>query len=507
MNHRGFSRTNGGNSSTNAQAESNFRNFNRMNSDAASRFRSSQAMPPSAGDTANHQSFNQFRRFSSNNNSNGQSASDSAVPSPSSDGQQLGNGFGGRYSANRATTARFDSDRFRSFANQQGNQSGSSDAAGSSNANRFQQSDGSFNRGKLSNLSENNSPGENSGNNARRWNRTGGNNGNATGRELANQSFGKQFGRSGDGQPGGGEKFSRSKWSKDGGHVNATTERWFGKSGFGDHRGRGGRHDDDHEFANSVRSNWNKNWNKHWDNDGHHDKHGHHRGHNHFPFALSWWAGYNYSPYFLYSRGDYWRRDPYFWWNRCSAPLLTNWVSFGWNHPCYWDYGYDEYVYYRNNYVYVDGQPYGTALDYYAQVRGLARSVPALTREQWAGIDWLPLGVFAVTRPGAATSNELVQLAVSKDGFLSGTLYNQTTGTARPLAGMVDQATQRAAWALADAPQDPLVVETSLYNLSEPECTALAHLGPVSTEVWSLVRLEQPASPAAPPAAPLPAPR
>jgi hypothetical protein len=73
---------------------------------------------------------------------------------------------------------------------------------------------------------------------------------------------------------------------------------------------------------------------------------------------------------------------------------------------------------------------------------------------------------------------------------------------------MVDQATQRAAWALADAPGDALVVETSLYNLTEPECTALAHLGPVTTEVWRLVRLEQPAEPGLPAGQPaLPAPR
>jgi hypothetical protein len=53
-----------------------------------------------------------------------------------------------------------------------------------------------------------------------------------------------------------------------------------------------------------------------------------------------------------------------------------------------------------------------------------------------------------------------------------------------------------------------LVVETSLYNLTEPECTALAHLGPVTTEVWRLVRLEQPAEPGLPAGQPaLPAPR
>jgi hypothetical protein len=129
--------------------------------------------------------------------------------------------------------------------------------------------------------------------------------------------------------------------------------------------------------------------------------------------------------------------------------------------------------------------------------------MPSLTPEELAAIDWLPLGVFSVSRPGEAAANELLQLAVSKDGMLSGTLFDQQTGTARPIQGMVDSATQRAAWCFADAPNDPLVVETSLFNLTEPECTALAHLGPVTNEYWQLVRLEQPAGQAGgqPPAA------
>jgi hypothetical protein len=65
---------------------------------------------------------------------------------------------------------------------------------------------------------------------------------------------------------------------------------------------------------------------------------------------------------------------------------------------------------------------------------------------------------------------------------------------------MVEQATQKAAWTFADSPTDALVVETSLYNLTAPECTALAHLDAVNTEVWQLVRLQQPAAPAGGPA-------
>ena len=284
--------------------------------------------------------------------------------------------------------------------------------------------------------------------------------------------------------------------------------RWFSNSGFGDHRGRSEGHDGVHDqkFADNVRRNWQKSWsNDHGDHDDDHGHQGQGHGrwdddHHHVPFCSDWWSGHNHSVFFLSWHNRNWRNEPFFWWHTCSAPILSTWIDFGWNYPCYWDYGPGEYVTYYNNTVYVDGQRYGTSLEYYAQVRGLARSVPALTPDQLAAIDWLPLGVFSVSRPGAAAANELLQLAVSKDGMLSGTLFDQQTGTARPVQGMVDQATQRAAWCFADAPNDGLVVETSLFNLTEQECTALAHLGPVTTEYWQLVRLEQPAGQAGAPA-------
>jgi hypothetical protein len=297
---------------------------------------------------------------------------------------------------------------------------------------------------------------------------------------------------------GQGDK-GAGKWSKkDGGDWNSKTARWYGNSGYGDHRGQGDGHGGnfDHKWADNVRHDWNNNWsNKH----GHHDSDWYRgRGWRDVPFAYGWWGSNRNWGYHNYWGG--WRNDPWYWWGGCSAPVLTTWIDFGWNYPCYWDYGYgqDAHVTYYNNAVYVGGQRYATELDYYAQARNLARSVPTLTQDQLAGIEWLPLGVFAVTRQGSNQATELVQLAVSKDGILSGTLLNQQTGQARPLQGMVEQATQKAAWTFADSPTDALVVETSLYNLTAPECTALAHLDAVNTEVWQLVRLEQPQQPQQP---------
>ncbi len=297
----------------------------------------------------------------------------------------------------------------------------------------------------------------------------------------------------------------RGEWSKnDGDRSNPKTERWYGRSGYGDHRGRGDHYDGDRgNWGNHVRNDWNRNY---WNKGGHGYDWYRNRGWRDLPFAYAWWGGQRNLGYHWYWGNRGWRSDPWYWWGYTSAPVLTSWIDFGWNYPCYWDYGPDEYITYYNNMVYLDSQPYTTALDYYAQVRNLARSVPALSQDELAGIEWLPLGVFAITRPGQDQANELVQLAVSKDGMLSGTLFNQQTGQARPLAGMVEHATQKAAWAFADSPTDALVVETSLYNLTEPELTALAHLDAVNTEVWQLVRLKQPQPPAAAPAGAVGAP-
>ena len=101
------------------------------------------------------------------------------------------------------------------------------------------------------------------------------------------------------------------------------------------------------------------------------------------PFAYGWWQ--DETGYCYYWNG--WQNNPWYWWSPCSAPYLTTWIDFGWNYPCYWDYGYGQnaYVTYYNNDVYVGGQRYATELDYYSQVRNLARSAPTLTQQQLAG--------------------------------------------------------------------------------------------------------------------------
>jgi hypothetical protein len=203
--------------------------------------------------------------------------------------------------------------------------------------------------------------------------------------------------------------------------------------------------------------------------------------------------------------------------------VLTNWLSFGWGTPYYWDYGPGEYINCYNDVIYVNGRWFEPAPIYYERTLVLAQSAPEIAPEQAIQIEWLPLGVFVVARDGVVDNNLLVQLAVTEDGVIGGTATNQTTGVSFDIEGTVDKQSQRAVWTYIDEKNSPIVMETSIYNLTQPESTAMVHYGPDDIQVVQLVRLEEPeadggaavqqdvARPAAPvaPAAPaetLPAP-
>lgn len=222
------------------------------------------------------------------------------------------------------------------------------------------------------------------------------------------------------------------------------------------------------------------------------------------PFRYGWWDSYAgvgwpaYSPY-RYSR---WQNQPYYWWTWTPAARLGTSLVFGWDRPRYWGYGQGANIYYQDDYVYYDNQRTVSINDYYQQVFDLAHSVPNISEAEAEQMQWNPLGVFAVHRPNESESTRAIQLAVSNDGVITGTFFNRTNNQVHPLSGMVDERTQRAAWAFADGQQKALVFETGIYNLTRDESTMMVHFGPSEqdTEVWQLVRLEQPegASDAAP---------
>jgi hypothetical protein len=86
----------------------------------------------------------------------------------------------------------------------------------------------------------------------------------------------------------------------------------------------------------------------------------------------------------------------------------------------------------------------------------------------------------------------VLQLAINKEGVISGTYYNTNTDIGRPVKGMVDKTSQRAAWTFADGKNTDIIMETGLYNLTQDQTEALVHFGKDKTQQWLMVRLKQP---------------
>jgi hypothetical protein len=194
-----------------------------------------------------------------------------------------------------------------------------------------------------------------------------------------------------------------------------------------------------------------------------------------------------------------WTRPGYgrwHWWAGCSAAAIGGWfVGSAFSQPIYYSYGTGGNVYYEDNSVYIDGQEYCTAEQYYQQADQIATNVPDYSEQQAEELEWLPLGVWALTsKEGESESNRVLQLAVNKQGVIAGTFYNETTGTTVDIEGSVEEETQRAAWRPVDEKNQDIVMETGVYNLTDDVTYALLHFGPDKTQEIAMVRLEEPSS-------------
>ena len=154
--------------------------------------------------------------------------------------------------------------------------------------------------------------------------------------------------------------------------------------------------------------------------------------------------------------------------------------------PVYYDYGNN--VTYQDNSVYVNGENVGTGEQYYDQAASLAST--GATAEAPSDGDWLPLGVFALTKSDQAKSDVSIQLAVNKQGVIRGNSTDTETNKNQVIQGSVDKQTQRVAFTVGENTTN--VVETGLYNLTKDEAPCLIHFGKDRTEQWLLVRLQKP---------------
>jgi hypothetical protein len=216
------------------------------------------------------------------------------------------------------------------------------------------------------------------------------------------------------------------------------------------------------------------------------------------PFRYGWWDTYGLAGYPIYSPWRYsrWRDRPYYWWGWSSPRGLTDWLVYGFDRPAYWNYGPGGNIWYDGDYVYYDGRRRYSADDYYRHLDDLVHDVPDIDQSAAEKMDWKPLGVFAVRRENDSDSTRTMQLAVNRDGVITGTYFIQSKKQARPLEGRVDETSQRATWTFADGEKgkDDVIFETSVYNLTKQSTNIMVHFGPKASdaEIWQLVRLEQP---------------
>ncbi|MEO8163998.1 MAG: hypothetical protein ABI619_01250 [Betaproteobacteria bacterium] len=205
----------------------------------------------------------------------------------------------------------------------------------------------------------------------------------------------------------------------------------------------------------------------------------------------------NFNHWGVYGRGWYtshpgawyaagWATDAV--WRACTWGSAASYCGYYESPPVYYDYGNN--VTYQDNSVYVNGDNVGTTEQYYDQAANLA-TTGAQANAPSDG-DWLPLGVFGLTKPDQTQAVATIQLAVNKQGVIRGNYTDANTDKTKLVQGSVDKQSQRAAFTVGDNTTN--IVETGLYNLTKDEAPALIHLGKDRTEQWLLVRLKQPAS-------------
>ena len=154
----------------------------------------------------------------------------------------------------------------------------------------------------------------------------------------------------------------------------------------------------------------------------------------------------------------------------------------------YYDYGTN--IYYEGDNVVYNDTVVATADEYAAQAQDIASAIPDDVNPD--DVQWLPLGVFALSSDPESTEDAtlFLQLAISKDGIIAGTVQNTSTENSFEVEGTVDRDSQRAAW--GPVGESWPIMETSLFNLTEPEASALIHFEDGQTQQWTMVRMDNP---------------
>ena len=241
-----------------------------------------------------------------------------------------------------------------------------------------------------------------------------------------------------------------------------------------------------------------------------------------------WYSGRDYAGRYRDYSGKYsdyydkyWNYAEKYWWGAATYATAATWLAldetydrsgnYDYGSSGNYDYGrsrsydYGVNVVYEGDDVYVDGKRAASAEEYSQQAITLANTskeqpstpMPPEDRKQ---AEYLPLGVWAMVQEEKGDAYMFFQIAVDKNGVVTGAFKNLLSGEASPIFGQVDKKTQRIAWKIGS---NNTVIEAGLQNLSQDAASCLVHFGTDTTQTWLLVRLKNPAMPSTPPSGPV----
>jgi hypothetical protein len=205
-----------------------------------------------------------------------------------------------------------------------------------------------------------------------------------------------------------------------------------------------------------------------------------------------WWSQYHPDLAHWYYHHD-WHNHPWnYWWRGAAWGAVGAWFpGVAWGAPIYYDYGADGNVVYNGGDVYVNGQDVGTDQQYAQSASELATVDPSYNEADQADDQWLPLGMFSIATSDQDTHpTRTIQLAVDKQGVISGSMYNSATKQSYVVQGRVDKQSQRVAMTVGD--KFNVVLETGIYNLTKDQTPVLAHFADQRTANYLFVRLDPP---------------
>lgn len=107
------------------------------------------------------------------------------------------------------------------------------------------------------------------------------------------------------------------------------------------------------------------------------------------------------------------------------------------------------------------------------------------------GSDWLSLGVFALSNSQNSETQPTMyfQMAVNKEGTISGSYYNQPTDQVYPIEGLVDKSSQKAVWKMSQGDNSP-TFQTGVYNLTLHETPVSVNFGD-QAQNWEMIRVNK----------------